>query len=345
MNLKRNDAYYKQIATYFETEIRTGRMLQGERLPATTMLAKQFQVTPDTIQQSLTLLAEKGLITRTPRKGTFVRALYKGNTIGIVFSQCIFQKRELAFFTDFLSELLLFIAAKGWKYKIFMAGTNDSADTAEFELRKAAENGELGGIIEFCTRNTGIGNYIRKECPLPRADGVDIDFTEMLQTAYAHLAAKGYSRVALITPRIRDDAKREKLIAGIESKVPSAQRDKIELQAVFTEQHFLECGYDAFRQLWSRPQKPDALLVGVDTLFSGVWYAVMEQKIEVPRELGIITHLNRELPPFTHLKPSAMEVRISDFAKYSVENLLAKINGEKWTPKLIHAKFREGETC
>ena len=107
MNLKKNDAYYRQIATYFETEIRSGGMLPGERLPATNALARQFQVTPDTIQQSLSILAGKGLITRTRRKGTFVRALYKGNTIGIVFSQCIFQRHELAFFTDFLSELLL----------------------------------------------------------------------------------------------------------------------------------------------------------------------------------------------------------------------------------------------
>ncbi len=346
MNLKKNDAYYRQIATYFETEIRSGGMLPGERLPATNALARQFQVTPDTIQQSLSILAGKGLITRTRRKGTFVRALYKGNTIGIVFSQCIFQRHELAFFTDFLSELLLCIAAKGWKYKIFMAGTNDSADTAEFDLRKTVESGELGGILEFCTEDTSIGEYVRKECPLPKADGINIDVNEMLRNAYALLAEKGYRRIALILPRLRRDAAiQEKMISELGSALPAGLRDKMELQTILTEHHYLESGYKAFRELWARPRRPDALLIGMDTLFAGVWYAVMEQKIEVPRELAILTHLNRELPPFTHLKPSAMEVKISDFAKQSVENLLAKIKGEPWTPKLIHATFREGETC
>ncbi len=347
MNLKKNDAYYKQIASYFETEIRTGVMLPGERLPATTALARQFQVTPDTIQQSLTLLAEKGLISRTPRKGTFVRALYKGNTIGIVFSQCIFQRRELAFFTDYLSELLLCIASRGWKYKIFMAGTNDSADTSEFELRKATENGELGGIIEFCTERTRLGDYVRRECPLPTADAIDIDVEEMLQNAYGILAEKGYRNIALIMPKRRKDiAAQEKMLAEIGSRVPPALRNRIRFQAVLTEQHFLECGYDAFRKLWkTKETRPDALIIGMDTLFNGVWYAVMEEKIEVPRELAILTHLNRELPPFTHIKPSAMEVKISDFANFSVDNLLGKINGKNETAKRIHAIYKEGETC
>ena len=170
---------------------------------------------------------------------------------------------------------------------------------------------------------------------------------EMLQNAYGILAEKGYRNIALIMPKRRKDiAAQEKMLAEIGSRVPPALRNRIRFQAVLTEQHFLECGYDAFRKLWkTKETRPDALIIGMDTLFNGVWYAVMEEKIEVPRELAILTHLNRELPPFTHIKPSAMEVKISDFANFSVDNLLGKINGKNETAKRIHAIYKEGETC
>ena len=94
--LKRNDTLYQQIATYFETEIREGRLKPGVKLPPTTELSRQFGVNPDTIQQSLRILMNQGLISRAPKRGTFVRGSYHGNTIGIVFGKEIFK----AYFLD-----------------------------------------------------------------------------------------------------------------------------------------------------------------------------------------------------------------------------------------------------
>ena len=101
--LKRNDTLYQQIATYFETEIREGRLRPGVKLPPTTELSRQFGVNPDTIQQSLRILMKQGLISRAPKRGTFVREAYHGNTVGIVFGKEIFKDNNLAFFPVFLS--------------------------------------------------------------------------------------------------------------------------------------------------------------------------------------------------------------------------------------------------
>ncbi len=67
-------ALWRQIAEDIETEIETGRLVAGQRLPAETDLAKRFGVNRHTLRRAMAELARKGLVEALAGRGTFVRA-------------------------------------------------------------------------------------------------------------------------------------------------------------------------------------------------------------------------------------------------------------------------------
>jgi GntR family transcriptional regulator, phosphonate transport system regulatory protein len=63
---------WQQIADRLETEIVSGRLAPGMRLPTETEMAAQYQVNRHTVRRALGELGRKGLVHAAPRRGTFV---------------------------------------------------------------------------------------------------------------------------------------------------------------------------------------------------------------------------------------------------------------------------------
>jgi GntR family transcriptional regulator len=64
---------YKRIAGTIRSEILSGAFKPNGRLPTEDQLIEQFQASRNTIRLALGTLANEGIITSTPRRGTFVR--------------------------------------------------------------------------------------------------------------------------------------------------------------------------------------------------------------------------------------------------------------------------------
>lgn len=78
------------IAEDLRTQITTGHLKSGDRLPSEPKLATHYKVSTPTVRQALALLQAEGLIEKTHGKGNFVRAplrpiTYKGGA-GIPFA-------------------------------------------------------------------------------------------------------------------------------------------------------------------------------------------------------------------------------------------------------------------
>jgi len=336
--LKRNNTLYQQIAEYFEQEIREGRLKPGYKFPPTTELSKQFKVNPDTIQQSLRILMNQGLISRAPKRGTFVREAYHGNTIGIVFGKEIFEDNNLAFFSVFLSELIQYAESKGWKTRIFMTVKESPADTALYELRKAVEAGELAGICDFCSSFVA-KDYLAEKCPIPVCGGGVTDIEQLLQLGLKTLLSRGYSDIEIFAN------------GGTEKYRKELEKILVKLQGTHPALHFRimeplqKEGYREFKAMWLSDRHPDAVLITNDCIFRGVWYAVMELNIKVPDELGLITHINKGCEPLTHIPITSLEVTPFDFAKKSFDRLESLILGTPYHYRSVTATLREGKTC
>jgi GntR family transcriptional regulator len=64
---------YHRVADALRTEIRTGELPPGQRLPAETTLVERFRVSLPTIRQALSVLRAEGLIESRHGVGTFIK--------------------------------------------------------------------------------------------------------------------------------------------------------------------------------------------------------------------------------------------------------------------------------
>ena len=63
---------YTQIVDNFRTQIATGILQPGEKLPSVRELAAELSINPNTIQRAYRELEAKGIIQTLPGKGCFV---------------------------------------------------------------------------------------------------------------------------------------------------------------------------------------------------------------------------------------------------------------------------------
>lgn len=70
--MEKTNFLYKQLYDSLLDRITSGQYPAGSRLPAESVLRKEFQVSSITVKKALSLLAEGGFIFRIPGKGTFV---------------------------------------------------------------------------------------------------------------------------------------------------------------------------------------------------------------------------------------------------------------------------------
>jgi GntR family transcriptional repressor for pyruvate dehydrogenase complex len=63
---------YEQIVQQIEESITTGRLKEGDQLPAERELAHQFGVSRTAVREAVKALREKGLVEAYPGKGTFI---------------------------------------------------------------------------------------------------------------------------------------------------------------------------------------------------------------------------------------------------------------------------------
>ena len=151
IKLKKSDALYQQIATYFEREIVEGRLKAGDRIPATVALARQFEVNADTIQQSLKILMEQGLVDRKPGRGTYVRRGVNTKSIGIIFGKEIYTDPDVMFFSIYLESLHKVLNANGWDCKLYASSEFAGYDKPFYDMKAAIESGEIRAVVEFCS--------------------------------------------------------------------------------------------------------------------------------------------------------------------------------------------------
>jgi len=72
---------YIRIANTMAEQIGAGVFRPGDQLPTEAQLRAQFGVSPMTIRRAVNLLLDRGLVTTTQGKGTFVRSLDMGEAV------------------------------------------------------------------------------------------------------------------------------------------------------------------------------------------------------------------------------------------------------------------------
>lgn len=64
---------HKQVAAYLREQITSGKLSEGDKLPAMTELADMFGIRPGTAHRGIQILESEGLVRPEYRRGTYVR--------------------------------------------------------------------------------------------------------------------------------------------------------------------------------------------------------------------------------------------------------------------------------
>ena len=76
----------QEVVSYFENLILSGKLEPGGRLPPERELAERLRVSRPIVHEGLVELAAKGLVSITPRRGTFINDYLHEGTLGVVNS-------------------------------------------------------------------------------------------------------------------------------------------------------------------------------------------------------------------------------------------------------------------
>ncbi len=64
---------YVRVADGLREQIRSGELIPGDQIPTVAQLCRDYQVSRVTVLKALGVLRDEGLITTTPRWGSFVK--------------------------------------------------------------------------------------------------------------------------------------------------------------------------------------------------------------------------------------------------------------------------------
>jgi DNA-binding GntR family transcriptional regulator len=72
---------YMQLVRIVSEQIATGVLRTGDQLPAESQFCTQYNISPMTVRRAINILAERGLVSATQGKGTFVKSLDIGEAV------------------------------------------------------------------------------------------------------------------------------------------------------------------------------------------------------------------------------------------------------------------------
>lgn len=345
--IARAESAYQQIATYFERQIWSGRLRPGQRMPTSAEIARQFDVTPNTVQKGFELLAACGLVERKRKSGTFVSPGVMTKTAGIVFDKTIFTELNSRFFSVVLMELQREFSAAQWATRFYCTMGSENRDQVIGELESDLRGGKIRAIVEFCVFYK-ISNWIRGEAPVAWMPLPEIDEIGLIVKGLEYLAGAGYRRPAVLFKGAEPEPGKD-LVVAAEKAVDrlGLHREEHSLARAAQTDH---AGYGAAKALFALPseRRPDSLLIANDNACRGVIYAALESGIAIPAQLGLITHRNRGIEIFSPVPLTCLEVDPAVYAKVLVESGLAKIeargDGER-RPRVVSAELVIGESC
>ncbi len=309
---------YKVVEDRLRLRIASGELARGAKLPSVRELAATFGTNVFTVHKALTPLEREGLIVRKRKLGTVVNdGSPRLACVGLYFAAGFIYEDDTAFYRSLCDLLIAKLDAMGWGHRLWTETLRiDDAHVPGAQIEavlKAARAGQIQALIAPLVNSPAFDAFNSLNLPVAFiASGVTprkivFDTDGMIRAGLAELRRQGCRSVGLITnmsPSVAaSDGKPhdyQKFHTGFETSAatlgmklsPSWIRCPKAHTPVASQLRF---GYEQFSELWSLRQRPEAVFVYPDATAKGVLTAVLERRIDVPRELKLLFHRHEEV--------------------------------------------------
>jgi DNA-binding LacI/PurR family transcriptional regulator/DNA-binding transcriptional regulator YhcF (GntR family) len=360
--IDRPKVVYRQISEQIRDLILRGELKPGTKLPPTDELAEKWQTHVATIHAALTPLVKEGLLTRQPKIGTFVsKRRSRLSHVGIYYDSNIWLNQANAFKRAVHVELARLLEAERVNVRVWFDPRGEKQrGKAWHELTSAIERREVQAVIATDVPDDVVA-WLQSLPVLtayftyaPVRNRVLLDFDQFAETSVALLKKQGCRSAGVISIlQPGKPAAAKSTVAASDfyqhfSDVCRANSIEVRNEWIRMAHGFVrdesqeEFGYSEFKQIWRQARRPEGLVVFPDTSVPGVILSVLEQRVNVPKDLKLVVHKHTEINflcplPITYLYSSTREIARALFTQ--IERQFA---GEPCEPIVVpfHASAR-----
>lgn len=145
-----------------------------------------------------------------------------------------------------------------------------------------------------------------------------------------------------------NDASHEWLERGCNAAAAAGLEIRPEWMPVTREVHNLtgRIGYEQFMELWKQPEKPDGIIVIDDITCRGVLQGCLQQGVDLPGDLQLITHANEGVEFYYHKSLTRVEFDAQKQVHHAVEMMFQLLQGREPNErnKIVPGKLILGDT-
>ena len=352
---------YQQIEKLLRSDIESGVLACGSRLPSVRALGRRYQTSVFTIQTALRFLSDDGLIDRTRGRGTFITSSStKLTNVGICFGADLWHGGEMAFYRSLYDKLVGELGSRKVRHRLWV-DTRPAAMQGEPlpELVEAASRRAHQGLIVGITNSVEMSWLTKLGLPLavfgtpPISARVGMDNDQLFELALGDLRDRGCRTVGMITPiavinypGVTSSGDVEHYFASFMQRLGdfglTTRNSWVRTPSrLLLNQEHEEFGYREFHEIWSQPERPDGLFVFPDTVVKGVITAILQESVAVPEDLKLVFHRNEGSPVLCPVEASWMIMDTGSVAKALIDLMERQLAGQEVEPIRVPFGFEK----
>lgn len=330
---------YIAIADRLEASIRAGRLKPNDPLPNTRELAKEMSVSLVTMQRCMKRLHERGLVRRSPQKGTFVSSSVNSRTIGLMIGNNPFSCAS-AFYRLVVKAYCELAPLFGSEVKLYLNMVPNDPYHSIRMAEKDLSEGILKGVM--LTGYTVVQReWAERKALCPCLHLPSVDIKDLSYRGVSLLLAAGRRKIKVISTYIDEwPPDRDEEVPGVAEAFKS-------FGMKMPERTVVRCGYapsDAYSFVRkSIGEGIDGLLVNHDVVTPAALYAIAEAGLSIPGDIMVATHQNKGAEIFSPCQIETFTADSRDLVKAALEMSTAPDSGFKdgmnyadWRLKAVH---------
>jgi DNA-binding transcriptional regulator YhcF (GntR family) len=290
----------------------------GDQLANDRELAEFFGVSNVTVRAAMLELAKEGLVSRRVGAGTFVLDASARQHIAIAVTQDLLRSLRMPYVHTAAMSILDSLNHQDLPYKLYMVpkALNEHEDVdwpqpihiERCGLAASMRRNEIRALICIAIGcNNGWASPLEsRNVPIIGMSG-DSSFRNRvgfydepyIRKAVRYLAAFGRTRIGLLS-WLQLDKRNSDYDAGVTAMSEELERLGLPFHPEWVrndaDPHHPASGWQAFREIWTAnsSERPDALVIADDRLFSSASSAILQMGIKVPKDIQIVTHWNKD---------------------------------------------------
>ena len=343
----RGGSAYLKIADEMERLMAAEKWRLGQKLPSTKELATMFNVTPPTVQRSLSRLARRGFIKRTRRKGTFVTY---GDTddgkIAIVLG-CDPLKIESRYYSLLLDTIRHMASARDIPVKYYLDIDESNYGRTIRELEADIVSGEVSTIVHACDSVMLLEWIATSEVKAHFIDLPALDFRQSVAIGFDYLIKRGFKKTAFISMASKSRTENLMEREGLNDAM-ALNHGRVDAPLFICGGDVPMDGYEIILKLLAprrRIDRPDALFIHHDLMTVGALQAIAELGLKIPGDIALLTHANKGIQFLSQIPITRVEFDPKTVATRLIDHLTLKgpfrpdiSNANPVKPRLISGK-------